>query len=148
MGTTENKNLLLMKKFILLMALSAVSVTGFGQSANRKLVDNYYRAYEVKDWHLLKSILSPAFRFTSPNDKPLDLEAYHQRCWPNSANTKKFNLEKVMMGKDDAFVTYNGYTNDGRIFRNTEYFKFKDGRITENNCYFGPGVSFPNSGKK
>ncbi len=52
------------------------------------------------------------------------------------------------MGDNEAFVTYNGYTNDGRVFRNTEYFKFKGGKITENDCYFGPGVNFPNSGKK
>jgi len=61
---------------------------------------------------------------------------------------QKVDLEKVIMGNDDAFVTYNGYTNDGRVFRNTEYFKFRDGKITENDCYFGPGVNFPNSGKK
>lgn len=52
------------------------------------------------------------------------------------------------MGNDDAFVTYYGYTNDGKVFRNTEYFKFKNDKITENDCYFGPGVSFPNNKKK
>lgn len=122
--------------------------SGFSQSNNQKLVKDYYRAYEKKDWKLLKSILSPRFHFSSPVDKPIDLETYHHKCWPNSQNTKRFDLEKVIMGNDDAFVTYNGYTNDGRVFRNTEYFKFKDGKITENDCYFGPGVNFPNSGKK
>ena len=137
-----------MKKTILLIVLSAISATCFSQSANEKLIRDYYHAYELKNWKLLKSILSPGFHFSSPNDKPINLETYHTRCWPNSANTKKFDVERVMLGKDDAFVTYNGYTNDGRLFRNTEYFKFKDGKITENDCYFGPGVSYPNSGKK
>lgn len=126
----------------------ALMSSGFSQSTNQKLVKDYYRAYELKDWNLLKSILSPGFRFSSPVDKPINLETYHHKCWPNSQNTKRFDLEKVIMGTDDAFVTYNGYTNDGRVFRNTEYFKFKDGKIIENDCYFGPGVNFPNSGKK
>lgn len=115
---------------------------------NQQLIKSYYAAYEKKDWNLLKSILSPKFTFSSPVDKPINLGTYHQRCWPNCKNTKKFDLERVMMGDNDAFVTYNGYTNDGRVFRNTEYFKFKDGKITENDCFFGPGVNFPNSGKK
>jgi len=118
------------------------------RSANEKLLRNYYRAYELKDWNLLKSILSPGFKFSSPVDDHISLEIYHHRCWPNCQNTKKFDLEIVIMGNNDGFVTYNGYTNEGKVFRNTEYFKFKDGKITENYCYFGPGVNFPNSGKK
>lgn len=117
------------------------------KATNQTLIKNYYKAYEIKDWRLLKSIVSPAFHFSSPVDKPIDLETYHKRCWPNAQNTKKFDLEKIMLGDDDAFVTYNGYTNDGKIFRNTEYFKFKDGKIIENDCFFGPGVSFPNNKK-
>lgn len=136
-----------MKKLFLIACLLVFAYSGYSQT-NEKLLRDYYRAYELKDWNLLKSILSPGFHFSSPVDKPIDLETYHQRCWPNSKNTKKFDLEKIIMGNGDAFVTYNGYTNDGRVFRNTEYFKFKDGKITENDCYFGPGVNFPNSGKK
>ncbi len=130
------------------MGILALMNSGYCQSRNQKLVKDYYLAYEKKDWNLLKSILSPDFKFSSPVDDHINLEAYHQRCWPNCQNTKKFDLEKVIMGNGDAFVTYNGYTNDGRVFRNTEYFKFKDGKITGNDCYFGPGVNFPNSGKK
>jgi len=137
-----------MKKILLIAGLCMLAYSSYSQTANEKLLRNYYRAYEKKDWNLLKSILSPGFHFSSPVDKPINLETYHHKCWPNSRNTKRFDLEKVLMGNDEAFVTYNGYTNDGRVFRNTEYFKFKDGKITENDCYFGPGVNFPNSGKK
>jgi hypothetical protein len=52
------------------------------------------------------------------------------------------------MGTDEVFVTYNGWTNDGKVFRNTGYFKFKDGKITENDRFFGTGVSFPNNKRK
>lgn len=116
---------------------------------NEKVVREYYAAYEKKDWHLLESILADGFTFTSPaGDDHIDLKRYQARCWPNSANTKKFDLEKVLVVGDDAFVTYNGWTNDGRLFRNTERFRLKDGKIVENECFFGTGVNFPNNRAK
>ena len=116
---------------------------------NEKVVREYYSAYEKKDWHILEVILADGFTFTSPaGDDHINLKLYKERCWPNSENTKKFDLEKVIVAGDDAFVTYNGWTNDGRVFRNTEYFRLKDGKIKEFTCYFGPGISFPNNKKK
>jgi ketosteroid isomerase-like protein len=131
-----------------------LSIPAFAQpspdvSSNEKAVREYYSAYEKKDWHMLEQILADGFTFTSPaGDDHIDIKEYKKRCWPNAQNTKKFDLEKVIVAGDDAYVTYNGWTNDGRLFRNTERFKFKDGKITQNECFFGPGVSFPNSGKK
>ena len=117
--------------------------------ANESVIRKYYTAYEKKDWHILEEILASGFTFTSPaGDDHIALDVYKKRCWPNANNTKRFDLEKVMVAGDDAFVTYNGWTNDGRLFRNTERFKLKDGKIIENECFFGPGVSFPNNEPK
>ena len=116
--------------------------------ANQKLIKAYYTAYEKDDWSILNSILAEEFIFNSPNDDHIDLETYKERCWPNAINTERFDIEKLIIDGDEAFVTYNGWTNDGRLFRNTEYFKFKDGKIKENSCYFGPGINFPNNAKK
>ncbi len=108
-------------------------------------IKKYYAAYEKKDWSLLESILSAGFTFTSPaGDDHIDLKTYKARCWPNAYQTKKFDLEKVIVEGDDAYVTYNGWTIDGKLFRNTERFKFKDGKIKENECFFGTGVNYPN----
>jgi ketosteroid isomerase-like protein len=115
--------------------------------ANEKLIKDYYAAYEKKDSNMLNSLFAEGFIFNSPNDDHIDLKTYCQRCWPNSANIKRFDIEKLIVDGDDAFVTYNGWTTDGRLFRNTEYFKFKDGKIKENACYFGPGISYPNNPK-
>ena len=112
---------------------------------NQKVIKDYYAAYEKKDWAMLNSLIGEGFIFNSPNDDHIDLNTYKERCWPNSVNIKRFDIEKLIVDGDDAFVTYNGWTNDGRVFRNTEYFKFKDGKIKENACYFGPGISFPNN---
>ena len=116
-------------------------------SSARKMVKDYYVAYEKKDWGLLDSILADGFTFTSPaGDDHINLKTYKERCWPNAEKTKRFDLEEVVVNGNDAYVTYNGWTTDGRLFRNTERFKFKDGKIISNECFFGPGVSFPNNG--
>jgi len=115
---------------------------------NEKLVRDYYAAYEKKDWHMLEVILADNFTFTSPaGDDHINLKLYKERCWPNSANTKKFDLKKVMIDGDEALVMYDGWTNDGKLFHNAEHFKLKDGKIMENECFFGAGINFPNSGK-
>jgi len=118
-------------------------------TTNEKVVREYYSAYEKKDWHILELILADGFTFTSPaGDDHISLSQYKEKCWPNSENTKKFDLEKIIVAGDDAFVTYNGWTSDGRLFRNTERFRLKEGKIIENECFFGTGVSFPNNHTK
>lgn len=118
-------------------------------SSARRMIKDYYAAYEKKDWSIMAPILATGFTFSSPaGDDHIDLKTYKERCWPNAQNTKKFDIEDIVVGENDAYVTYNGWTNDGRLFRNTELFQFKDGKIISNECFFGPGVSFPNNTKK
>lgn len=116
---------------------------------NEIVIRKYYAAYEKKDLSMLEQILADEFTFTSPaGDDHINLAEYKKRCWPNSNNTKRFDLEKVVVVGNDGFVTYNGWTNDGRLFRNTERFKLKGGKIIENECFFGPGVNFPDKKPK
>jgi hypothetical protein len=136
----------------LLVVLSPYA--GFSQQSSakanhEKLIKDYYAAYEKKDWRIMENILAPGFTFSSPaGDDHINVKQYKEKCWPNALHTKKFDLEKIVIEGDDAFVTYNGWTTDGKLFRNTERFKFKDGKIKENECFFGTGVSFPNNTKK
>jgi hypothetical protein len=132
-----------------LSAIPCFSQISQSASMNEKIVREYYAAYETKDWSILERILADGFTFTSPaGDDHIDLKKYKARCWPNSENTKKFDLESVVVVGDVAYVTYNGWTNQGRLFRNTERFLLKDGKITENECFFGTGVNFPNNPAK
>jgi ketosteroid isomerase-like protein len=142
----KNKTHFLFAIALLLLCSSFIST--LNKPNNETIIRSYYAAYEKKDWTMLTSLLAKGFTFTSPNDDHIDLTTYKQRCWPNSKNIKRFDIEKLMVQGDDAFVTYNGWTTDGRKFRNTEYFKFKDGKILENACFFGPGISYPNNKKK
>jgi ketosteroid isomerase-like protein len=131
-----------------LLTFSSSCTTQGDKSSKQKIVKEVYTAYEKKDWNMLKSLFADGFTFYSPNDDHIDLKTYKERCWANAVNIKRFDIDKLIVDGDDAFVTYNGWTNDGRVFRNTEYFKFKDGKIKEFACFFGPGISFPNNTKK
>jgi ketosteroid isomerase-like protein len=147
-----NKNHLfvsLIAACVILSAIPCFPQTPTGATVNEKVVREYYTAYETKDWHIMERILADGFTFTSPaGDDHIVLKEYKAKCWPNSENTKKFDLEKVVVVGDDAYVTYNGWTNDGRLFRNTERFLLRDGKIVENECFFGNGVNFPNNQTK
>ena len=142
---------LLVKSIIVWVTMC--SYTSFAQksqdmSKNEKLIRTLYGAYEKKDWNMLEQTLAKGFTFTSPaGDDHIDVKLYKQRCWPNSENIKKFDFEKIIVVGDVGFAMGNGWTNDGKLFRNTEYFKFKDGKIESIECFFGTGINFPNSGK-
>jgi hypothetical protein len=97
---------------------------------------------------MLESILADGFTFSSPVDEHISLKDYKEKCWPNAYNVKKFDVVKLIVKGDEGFVTYNGWTTDGKLFRNTEYFTFKDGKIKSNECFFGPGVNYPNNKEK
>jgi hypothetical protein len=113
--------------------------------SNEEIVRGVYAAYQKKDWNMLTSLFAEGFTFTSPVDDHIDLKAYKVRCWPNSANIKKFEIDKLMVDGDNVFVTYHCWTLNGKVFWNTEYFTLKEGKIKEFVCFFGPGIGFPNN---
>jgi hypothetical protein len=115
--------------------------------SNPMFVENLTGTQDIRlvYWNLMEQVLADGFTFSSPNDDHINLTKYKERCWPNAYKIKKFDLVKLIVNGDDAFVTYNGWTTDGKLFRNTEYFKFKDGKIKENECFFGRGINYPNN---
>jgi len=126
---------------------SLSTVSKFQNAPNEKIVKAYYTAFEKKDWNLTEQILTDGFTFTSPLDDHISLKAFKERCWPNAYKLKRFDVVKLFVNGDEAFVIYNGWSTDGKLFRNSDYFKFKGGKISEYECFFGPGINYPNSGK-
>jgi len=137
----------------IIIGLMLCSNASFAQKSkanekNEKVVRQFYAAYEKKDRHMLEEIFADGFTFTSPaGDDHIDIKLYKQRCWPNAHNLKKFDLKSVMINGDEAFVLNEGWNNEGKSFRNTEHFMLKEGKIVAMECFFGVGISFPNSGK-
>jgi hypothetical protein len=121
--------------------------TALQNGPNGKAIMAYYTAFEKKDWNLIQQFLADGFTFSSPLDDHINLKTFKDKCWPNCYKMKKFDITKVVINGDDAFVITNGWTTDGKLFRNSDYFKFKDGKITAYECFFGPGINYPNSGK-
>jgi len=136
--------------FAITLLLLTIHCTAQGsKQSNEKIVRTVYTAYEKKDWNMLKSVLAEGFTFTSPVDvHPIDIKAYKEKCWPNSANIKKFEIDKLMVDGDNVFVTYHCWNLKGTVFWNTEYFTLKDGKIKAFVCFFGPGIGFPNNSAK
>ncbi|HVB03069.1 MAG TPA: nuclear transport factor 2 family protein [Chitinophagaceae bacterium] len=115
---------------------------------NEKVVRAYYTAFEKKDWNLLQQNLADGFTFSSPLDDHINIKAFKGRCWPNAYKIKRFDLVKVVINGEDAFVISNGWTTTGKLFRNCDYFKLKGGKISSDECFFGPGINYPNNSVK
>ena len=112
-----------------------------------KAVRDWYAAFEKKDWNLMQQVLADGFNFSSPLDDHISLASFKERCWPNSANIKRVDVDKIVINGDDVIVITNGYTNADKVFRNCDCFKLKDGKIAAFECFFGPGINYPNSEK-
>ncbi len=95
----------------------------------------------------MEQVLAAGFTFSSPLDDHIDIKSFKERCWPNAYKIKRFDVEKLIVNGDEAFVVNNGWTMDGKLFRNGEYFRVKGGKIIEYECFFGRGINYPNSGK-
>lgn len=122
-------------------------LAGTPKEPNLKAVKAWYTAFEQKDWNSIQQVLADGFTFSSPLDDHIDLAKFKERCWPNAYNIKRFEVDKLVIDGDNIFVVTNGYTNSGKLFRNCDSFKLKDGKISAYECFFGPGINYPNSGK-
>ena len=88
-------------------------------------------------------MLADGFTFTSPNnDDHINIEEYKEKCWPATEIIEKFTLEKIMEREDDAFVMFSCLTNNGKMFRETHYINFLDGKIKNIEVFFGTGHNF------
>ena len=143
---------------ILLVGFALSSQVGFaqtitGQTAglentpNGKIVKAWYTAWEKNDWNSMTQILADGFTFSSPLDDHIKTDVVKERCWPNAGKIKTFDVQQLIMNGDAVFVITNGYNADGKLFRNVDYFTMKDGKISTYECFFGPGINYPNSGK-
>lgn len=96
-----------------------------------------FNAYVRKDRPALEALINDAFSFTSPLDNHIDRKTYFERCWPNSQHIAEFNFVDVVSQGEKVFVTYEGKSTNGEIFRNTEIFTVRGKKILSVEVYFG-----------
>jgi ketosteroid isomerase-like protein len=101
------------------------------------LIRAMFTAYHTRDREAVERTFADGFTFTSPYDDAIDKAAYFERCWPGNAFIAANELERIFEQGDEAFVTYQCRTNDGKTFRNTEFFTFDGDRVKNIDVYFG-----------
>lgn len=96
-----------------------------------------YLAYVNKDRAAIEALIADDFHFTSPLDNRLNRATYFERCWPNSQMVEGFDFIHTVINGERVFVTYEGWSNTGKRFRNTEILTISNGKIVEAEVYFG-----------
>jgi len=131
------------------LLLDASGANASTVSANEALIRKWYGLWdtEKKDWGPYDEILADDFTFTSPTpDDHISKAAFKKNCWETQVNfIKAFDLELVTAKGDEVLAKYLCHTQNGKSFRNVEYFRLRDGKITALECYFGGHMSFPSS---
>jgi ketosteroid isomerase-like protein len=103
------------------------------------IIRSFFAAYKSKDRKVVENLLTDDFTFTSPYDDTSDKATYFERCWPISISERiqTQNLEKIFAEGGEVFVLYKCITDEGKEFRNTEFFRFEGDRIKQIDVYFG-----------
>lgn len=95
------------------------------------------RAYVEKDRSALESLIAADYSFTSPIDNALDRETYFAICWPNSNAIVGFDMVHEAQNGEMVFIVYEGRTNSGKKFRNSEVHTVRQGQLVRTEVYFG-----------
>jgi ketosteroid isomerase-like protein len=106
-------------------------------ASKSELIRALFAAYMSNDRKAVENYFTGDFRFTSPYDDRIDKATYFERCWRVSDWIERQQLEKIFVEDDEAFVTYEVTTKDGKRFRNTEFFRFAGDKISSIDVYFG-----------
>lgn len=105
--------------------------------AKADIIRDCFKAYNTKNRAMIESLLADDLRFTSPYDDAIDRAVYFERCWPNAGRIREHIVEEIMEEGDRAFVTYKCVTNEGKTFRNTEFFTFEGDKVKSVHVFFG-----------
>ena len=108
---------------------------------NEEIIRACFAAYESKDRSTIEAIIAEDFTFSSPLDDRINREQYFERCWPNSEHLEHFEIQKLFVTGDEAFVQYEAHPKGKPPFRNTEFFTLRNGQITHVDVYFGRETS-------
>jgi ketosteroid isomerase-like protein len=146
------------RRAILEASICALAASGIAPVASARKLDSqsddvvrrYYRAWEVKDWHVMDALLTEDFTFTSAaGDDHINKSVFQTKCWGTQVDfIERFDLQRVIGDGNEAFVLYACRTKNGNTFRNVEYLKLKHDKVDAIECYFGAQASYPSAVSK
>ena len=131
--------------------VTASAQTGSGRSTtNEDIVRKWYRAWETADVVQFQAMMADGFTFTSAaGDDHISASTFKTRCWDTQTGfIERFDLERVVVNGNEAFVKYLCHTKNGKSFRNVEYLRFQAGKLESVECYFGGKSTFPSAVSK
>jgi ketosteroid isomerase-like protein len=99
-----------------------------------------FLAYANSDRPANEAVIAEDFVFTSPLDNRIGRETYFERCWPNHEAITDFKFVRLVEHGNEVIVTYEGTSQAGQVFRNTEVLTIRDSKITAVEVYFGWNV--------
>jgi len=102
-----------------------------------EMIRALFAAYLASDREAIENCFSEDSRFTSPYDDAIDKATYFERCWRPSDWIERHEIERMLVGGSEAFVTYRCQARGGKSFRNTEFFVFDGDKISRIDVYFG-----------
>jgi ketosteroid isomerase-like protein len=148
----SRRNLLATGACVLAGAVSLRGLASPGESGaqdltNEEVIRKWYAGWEKKDWGPLDSLLADNFTFSSAaGDDHISKSAFKKQCWETQIDfIKHFDLERIAIVGQDAFVKYLCHNKDGKSFRNVEYLQINNGKLQSIECYFGAQSSFPSA---
>ena len=107
------------------------------QDSVSDLIRKYFAAFLAQDRKTLEEGLSDDFTFTSPRDDHISKTDFFERCLPGSDQFRTFQIEKLFVQSNEAFVLYQAELKNGTTFRNTEFYKLEGNKIKQVEVFFG-----------
>ena len=99
-----------------------------------------FDAFHRQDADAASALLSPDFRFTSPQDDHIDKAAWLERCFPTAGRFGSFEFLELVETAHGVVVLYEyEVTGDGHC-RNAELIRVRDGLMVETQVFFGGRV--------
>jgi hypothetical protein len=99
-------------------------------------------AYVAKDRQAIEALLADDFHFTSPYDNRIDRKTYLELCWPASKEFKSYDIQRLTVDGDHAFLNYEAQMG-GKRMRNMEVHTVRGDRLVDVEVYFGWDVPHP-----
>ncbi len=130
-----------------LLAAGSAPAGGESNTATEEIVRKWYKAWVDKDEGQFEDLMTDNFTFTSAaGDDHISRSTFKTQCWDTQAKLiERSDLERVMVGGNEAFVKYLCHTTNGKSFRNVEYLRISDSKLEALECYFGAQSNFPSA---
>ncbi len=100
-----------------------------------------FEAYRTQDAAAAHLLLSPEFRFTSPQDDHLTRDEWMERCFPTADRFASQDFLEFVSTDHGVLVVYEyEIAGSGERYRNAELIRVEDDLIVETQVFFGGRV--------